>query len=189
MVEQEIIKKCQQGNLAEFAGLYDKYIARIYRFVYFKTSHRETAEDITSQTFIKALKKIKKFNPEKGSFSAWLYRIARNNVIDYYRRRKGAPVSVEAFWAVAARSDFLEKAENSSDMAQIKKAMRKLNSRQKEVVVLRLWHGMPYKEIARALKTSEGACKMAFVRAIKKLKKQVKVWPSQIYGFKWWTTE
>ncbi len=101
--ESQIIGRIQNGNLEEFGKLYDLYIKKIYDFIYYKTGHKQTAEDLTSQTFFKALKsintfKISKIEKETGeknnkilrdtNFSAWLYRIARNTVIDHHRTKK-----------------------------------------------------------------------------------------------------
>ena len=86
--EKKIIKDCKKGDLEKFSGLYDVYIGKIYRFIFYKTSHKETAEDLTSETFTKALKSIEGFSANKGTFQAWLFRIARNTVIDFYRTKK-----------------------------------------------------------------------------------------------------
>src|SRR6056297_2278284 len=86
--ESQAINNCQQGQLDSFNWLYERYIKKIYNFIYYKTMHQETAEDLTSQTFIKALNKINSFDSEQGTFQAWLYKIARNTVIDHYRTQK-----------------------------------------------------------------------------------------------------
>ena len=95
--EQKLIKDCLGGDLKKFGGLYELYIDKIYKFIYFKTHHKETAEDLVSQTFFKALENIKGFDPSKGKFSSWLYRIARNCVIDYYRTKK-AKIDIYDTW-------------------------------------------------------------------------------------------
>src|SRR3990167_9293693 len=76
--ESSYVTKCQAGDTVAFGVLYDYYIDKIYRFVYYKTFVKEVAEDITSDVFHKALVKINSFDSSKGVFSAWLYRIARN---------------------------------------------------------------------------------------------------------------
>ena len=88
MNENEIIIQCKNGNLKNFSLLFDEYKDKIYRFIYFKTQHKETAEDLLSQTFIKALEHINQINIKKGSFKNWIYTIARNNVTDFYRKYK-----------------------------------------------------------------------------------------------------
>ena len=95
--ESQIIARIKNGELNQFGTLYDLYIKKIYNFVYYKTMHKETAEDLTSQTFFKALDNIQRFDETKGSFSSWLYRIARNTVIDYYRTKK-TENNIEDVW-------------------------------------------------------------------------------------------
>ena len=95
--EQEAIERCQRGDLAGFAVLYDSYVKKIYNFVYYKTMHRETAQDLTSQTFLKAVKNIGSFNAAKGSFSSWLYR-QRNLVERFFNR-------IKQFRGIATRYD------------------------------------------------------------------------------------
>ena len=85
--EFAIVQSCQKGSVEDFGRLYDLYIKKIYNFIYYKTHHQETAEDLVSIVFTKALKKINTFD-NSGTFSAWLYRIARNTVIDHYRTKK-----------------------------------------------------------------------------------------------------
>ena len=97
--EKKIIKDCKKGDLEKFSGLYDVYIGKIYRFIFYKTSHKETAEDLTSKTFMKALKSVDRFDTEKGTFQAWLFRIARNTVIDFYRTKKDLK-NIEDVWGL-----------------------------------------------------------------------------------------
>lgn len=71
--ESEIITACKAGDTMPFSELYDQYIEKIYRFIYYKTHHKEIAEDITSVTFMKALERLNTFDPSKAQFSTWLY--------------------------------------------------------------------------------------------------------------------
>ena len=83
------MEKCLDGNLKYFWKIYDRYIDKIYKFVYLKTSNKELAEDIVSDVFISALNNIKSFRlDESSSVNSWLYRIANNKIIDFYRTNK-----------------------------------------------------------------------------------------------------
>jgi DNA-directed RNA polymerase specialized sigma24 family protein len=75
-------------NREQFTEVYDLYASRIYQFIYYKTYHKETAEDLTSSTFLRAFENLHQFNPERGSIGAWIYQIARNLVTDHYRAKK-----------------------------------------------------------------------------------------------------
>jgi len=166
------VDKCRKGNLKAFSEIYSHYIKRIYDFVYFKTCHRETAEDLTSQTFMKALEGIVNFDPAKGSVSSWLYRIARNSVIDHYRKKKQM-VNIEDIWDLASREDLETDLINREGMERIAESLNSLSPDKRAIVIMRVWQGLSYKEISEIMKRTEAQCKMTFYRAIDKIKKQV----------------
>ena len=167
---EEAVKLCQTGKLEKFSFLYDAYIEKIYRFVYYKTHHKETAEDLTSDTFLKALEKINSF--KEGSFQAWLFKIARNTVIDYYRKKKSV-VDIDDVWDLGKSDNILKDLEMKEKLEKVYSSFSKLNSVQREIVLLRIWENMPYKEIAEIVGKKEGACKMIFTRAIGQLKNEI----------------
>ncbi|MBU1203027.1 RNA polymerase sigma factor [Patescibacteria group bacterium] len=169
MEEKQLILNCQNGDSAAFGQLYDKYFQKIYRFIYYKTSHKETSEDLTSLTFSKALEKIQSFDTSSSFFSAWLYKIARNNLIDYYRSNKETTSLEENFMTY----DDKKLEENISQKQELEKITEKLDSlspQQKEIIIMRVWNELSYKEISQIVGKSEGSCKMTFSRAIKQLK-------------------
>lgn len=170
--DAQLVQSCQRGQLDDFAFLYDRYIKDIYRFVYFKTHHKETAEDLTSQTFIKALEHIASFDGEMGSFKSWVYRIARNTVIDHYRARK-ATVDIEDAWDIASGDDIERDAAVREQLSKVQEYLKELDGEQRDIVVMRLWEDMPYKEIAMVLGKSEASCKMSFSRTMAKMRKEI----------------
>lgn len=170
--EQKIINLCQKGKLKEFATLYDIYVSKIYRFCYYKTHHKETAQDLTSETFIKALKGVKQFDASKGTFQAWLFKIARNSVIDYYRSKRSF-VAVEDVWDIGENHDILGSIDTKEQFKKVRQYLSKLSPLQREIIVLRVWENMPYKELAEVVGKSEAACKMVFVRTIKRLREDM----------------
>lgn len=171
--DRKIAKNCQKGNLNEFGKLYDKYIKKIYNFIYYKTHHKETAEDLTSQTFIKALDNIKTFIPSKGSFVSWLYRIARNNVIDYYRKKERGTVDIYDFWGLSSKTDIGYDIDMKEKLSQVKDYLKKLSFEQREIIIMRIWDNLSYKEISEIIKKSEASCKMTFSRTMAKLRKEI----------------
>ncbi|MDD5071297.1 MAG: RNA polymerase sigma factor [Patescibacteria group bacterium] len=170
--EEKIIIKCQAGDLADFGCLYDKYIKKIYDFVYYKTLHKETAEDLTSKTFFKALENINNYSSTKGSFSSWLYKIARNTVIDNYRTEKKT-IDITEIWDLKSDEDIEKDAGNRQQLEEIKKYLDKLKPEQKEIVIMRIWDGLSYREIAAITGKSEAGCKMMFSRTIAILRKEM----------------
>lgn len=172
MDEKQIIEKCQNGDTEKFGLIYDKYVKKIYNFIYYKTFHKETAEDILSQVFFKALNKINSYNPNSGSFSSWIYKIARNQIIDHYRTKKNN-INIEDVWNIEDGSNISLDAENKIKLEQVKKYLSKYSAEQRDIIILKLWEEMSYKEIAEIMGKSEAGCKMMFSRAINKLRQEM----------------
>jgi RNA polymerase sigma-70 factor (ECF subfamily) len=86
--ENEIILNCQKGKTEDFGLLYDLYVKKIYSYFFFRTSSKEISEDLTSICFTKAFEKIHQVDPKKGAFRSWLYQIAKNTLVDYFRSHK-----------------------------------------------------------------------------------------------------
>lgn len=170
--ELQAVKASQSGNPAQFTVLYERYVTKIYRFIYFKTFHRETAEDLTSLTFMKALEHINDFNAAQGNFSAWLYRIAHNTVIDHYRTGK-SNLNLDEVFALAAPQNVAEQAQANLALDKVKAFMQALDQDMQELLLMRLWQGLSYQEIAEITGKSEGSLKMAVSRALKALRRQV----------------
>ncbi|MCU0678942.1 MAG: RNA polymerase sigma factor [Planctomycetes bacterium] len=166
------IKACQTGQTEEFSRLYDAYIRKIYDFIYYKTTHKETAEDLTSVTFMKALEKIYSFSPAKGTFQAWLYQIARHTVIDHYRSKKDA-ADIADIWDLSGNEDLERDLDLRTKLAAVEKYLAKLKVEQRDIIIMRVWQEMSYAEIAAILGKSEASCKMAYSRAISLLRQNV----------------
>lgn len=182
MEDKEIIKRCQKGDLKQFGLLYDKYAKKIYDFVYFKTFHKETAEDIVSNVFLKGLENIKNFDAAKGTFSAWLYAIARNTVIDHYRAKK-THVNIEDVWDLGESEDFAGAIDNKDTLFKVKKYLEKLEPAQREIVIMRVWQEMSYEEIAEALGKSVESCRMSFSRTMAKLRAEMPLLTFVLVGY------
>jgi len=174
MDEAAIIAQCQQGNLERFAELYDAYNKKIYNFIYFRTHHRPTAEDITSTVFFKALQHIASFNSRKAGFSTWLYQIARNTVIDHYRSLKTTN-NIEDAWDLASSTNIERDVDTIRSLEKVQKFLKDVPAQQRDIVIMRVWDGLSHKEIAEVLGISESTSKMAFSRIITKMNKEVLV--------------
>lgn len=170
--EKEIVANCQKGKIDDFSVLYYQYVGKIYKFIYYKVQHRETAEDMTSQTFIKALEKINGFSNERSSFSTWLYTIARNNVIDYYRAKKNDQ-DINDAWDFKDGTDIERDTDLKRKLEKVEVYLKELKPEQREIVMLRVWGDMSYKEIAEITGKSEGNAKMIFFRTIKDMKNKM----------------
>lgn len=162
-LEQRILDEIRRGHRQRFAELYDLYARRIYAFIAARVSHRPTAEDLTSVVFLKALEHLETFR--RGSFSAWLFRIARNSVIDHYRTAKnGAPL--EAAFAVGDGTNLDDDVERRQLLDEVQRRLTALTPIQRDVVTMRVWDDLPYAAIAEIVGKSEPAVKMLFSRAV-----------------------
>lgn len=169
-MEKRLIKKIQAGKKDFFVEIYDLYFEKIYKFVYFKTFHTETSEDITSQVFLQAFEKIDSFDNSR-IFSAWIFTIARNLVTDHFRTNKNH-LDIEDFWDISSQEDVEIDVSNKVLVDEIKKDFSILSSLQREIIILRFWKDLPFKEIASILWKTQASVKMDFKRWIGKLKKK-----------------
>ena len=172
--ERQLVLQAQAGNAAAFGQLYDAYMERIYRFVYFRVEDQQTAEDITSQVFLKAWSNLNRFRFGRTPYLAWLYTIAHNAVIDHYRTRK---VTAALEDVQLSQPDYAEKVENEIDlsveMMSIKAAIRLLTDEQQQVLTLKFIEGLSNNEIARHLGKREGAIRALQMRGLQALAKQL----------------
>lgn len=166
--EQSLLKQVQAGDTTAFGPLYDSYIQDIYRFVSYRVSKKEIAEDLTSQIFLKALEKISSYKVGRGNFRSWLYQITRNSIIDFYRQNK----TTENIEDVILSDN--EKSKNQIEINimyhEVQRYLKKLTQDQQEIIILRVWENLNYTEIASILGKSEASCKMNFSRGIKELR-------------------
>lgn len=169
--EGKIVLDCQKGNWSEFGEIYDSYIREIYKFIYFKTMHKETAEDLTSQTFLKVVEKISGFDANTN-LSAWIYAIARNTVIDFYRAQKG-DLNIEDVWGLEFGESIVDSLVKKQALESVWLYLKNLDQGHREVILMRVWGGMSFKEIAGALGKSEGSVKMEFARSIGKIRQDI----------------
>lgn len=160
------VAKAKAGDVQAFGRLYDTHAKKIHDYLYYRAHHRETAEDLTSKAFMKALEKFSTFDPAKGSFSAWMYRIARNVLVDHYRAERPT-TDIEDVWDALRdpKTDLPRDADARARLKEVEAHLAALPSAQREIVVMRVWDGLSYAEIAEITGKTEAACKMTFSRA------------------------
>ncbi len=174
--EEKLLKEAKSGKSESFGNLYDFYQPKIYRFIYLKVSRKEETEDLTHQVFLSAWQNIKSYNSKGFPFGSWLYQIARNKVIDFYRSSK-PHISIEAISEnIIGGNLILEPAaaEQIIAMEEVRRAISTLTSEQQDVLIMRFIEDMPIKDVATALSKTAGAVKLIQFRAVSKLKRLLK---------------
>jgi RNA polymerase sigma-70 factor, ECF subfamily len=173
--EQGLIDSAKKGNSEAFGQIYGHYHPAIYRFVAAKVSFRHEAEDITHEVFLKAWKSLPSYREKGFPFSSWLYRIARNRVIDHYRTKKVDSdidnVSDEFVRVIDGIEDAID---SLIDFERVKSKLNQLSSDQQDVLILKFVEDMDIPEIAKVLKKKEGTVRIIQHRALNKLKELLK---------------
>lgn len=167
--EQQALAAIQAGQTEQFVVLYDLYIDKIYRFLFFRVHHKELAEDLTSQTFLQAYDKISQYDARKGAFGAWLYRVARNLMIDEMRRKKPTD-NIDQHYDLQDNTNIEADTDQKLTSEAVQKFLATLPEDARELITLRLWDELSYAEIADLTGKTEGSLKMQFSRLIKQLK-------------------
>ena len=172
--ERQLVLQAQDGNSEAFGQLYDAYMERIYRFVYFRVEDQQTAEDITSQVFLKAWSNLDRFQFSRTPYLAWLYTIAHNAVIDHYRTRKVTTALDDVQLSQPDHSELVEhEIDLTVEMKSVKTALQALTDDQQKVLTLKFIEGMSNNEIARHLGKREGAIRALQMRGLQALAKQL----------------
>jgi RNA polymerase sigma-70 factor (ECF subfamily) len=166
-----LVDRAKTGDSEAFAQLYDRYVDTIHRYVYYRVGSRQLAEDLTSETFLRALRRIETFTWQGRDFGAWLVTIARNLVADHF---KSSRFRLEVTTAELVDTDSVEESPEGEVMATftstaLLEAVQRLNSQQQECLVLRFLQGLSVAETARIMGKNEGAIKTLQYRAIRAL--------------------
>jgi RNA polymerase sigma-70 factor (ECF subfamily) len=179
--EEELVKRAQKDPDA-FAKLYDQYYPRIFGYVLRRSANLEAAQDITSETFLKALGKLWQFQWRNVSFSSWLYKIATNEINQYFRKAEyKKSVSLEelqerGFELLSPHDpeseliEAQEKLKQHQDFLEIQGRITRLPAKYQEVIALRFFEKKQINEIAEVLGKREGTIKSLLHRAVEKLR-------------------
>src|SRR3972149_12076926 len=179
----DIVVGAIRGSTGEvFGRLYEQYLPRIFQYVNYRVGDRTTAEDLTSDIFNKALTNFTKFDPGKAAFSTWLFSIARNTVIDYYRKRsreqklknKEAKSGATAFSASPE-----EELSRSEEARKLHDCLSLLKPTEQELISLKFSGEMTNREISRVTGLSESNVGTILCRAVRKLRDEFAGWQDE----------
>ena len=174
MTDEELMLECQKDNLEAFNLLFRRYKKRLYNFSFRFVSDRLSAEEITLDTFMRAYRARKRYQPI-ARFSTWIYSIAINLCRDFSKAKSKDKVISESVYelnlVVESHNNPDERALEGELKRKVMKAINLLPRKQREVIIMSYYEGLTYPEIASILRCSSASVKMAAHRAYLKLRK------------------
>lgn len=176
-----MVARAQDGDTAAFAEIYDRYVDQVYGFVYRRTGHRQTAEDLTADVFTRAYRRLGSFEWQGVDIGAWFMTIARNRVYDHYKSastRFETAVDIAPDGPLTSAPDDPERVASSRDLAKgLGRALENLKDSHREVIELRFVHNLSVAETAEVMDRTVGACKALQYRALRALAAEVEDQP------------
>ena len=169
------------GTAELLGSLYEQYLPRVFQYVNYRVGEVTTAEDLTSDIFNKALTNYTKYDSGKAAFSTWIFSIARNTIIDYYRRRsrerklRGEVQSKDVTFSKSAE----EEASRSEDVRKLHDCLARLTPNERELVSLKFSSEMTNREISRITGLSESNVGTILCRAVRKLRDEFSGWQNE----------
>jgi len=172
-LEDEIlIDRATAGDREAFGELYERYINRVYKHVFYMVNDVDVAQDLTEQTFLRALEAIQRYEKRGIPLLAWLLRIARNLSLNNQRvQRNNSSIRKNSEDAVAASPESCCEAKLNGE--EVRQAVGALEGDQRQVIVLRFMDGLSYADVARVLGKSVGAVRVAQYRALRALRRRL----------------
>ena len=173
--ETTLLSRAARSDPEAIASLYDQYAPRIYSYIYHRLNDPDVAEDLTAQVFLRMIEALDTERGWHSSFSGWLYRIAHNLVIDYYRRRTRAAYSSleDSPNLPAIGGDPYYAATMKLENDILLRAVNELTEEQAQVITLRFLEGLSIAEVASAMDNTDGAIKALQYRAVASLRRLV----------------
>ena len=172
MDNEPLDNKEMQESTDNFEAVYESHTKAIYKFLFWRTKDTHLSEDLTSSTFEKAWTSRESFHG--GSVQAWLYRIARNVLIDHWRKKKELFVDDVDSLAADDRPSTGELLDKKAQLLDLRQALDKLPDEMHSVVTMRFLEGLSCRQVAEKLNLSESNVRVMQYRALKKLKEHLK---------------
>jgi len=158
-------------NPAAFARLYDHYVQPVYRYLYSRIGIVHDAEDLTSLTFIAAYEALPRYR-ERGHFAAWLFRIAQNKLMDYFRGRR-FEAGIDGAEKASEGREPLDNLIQDEELSRLKSLINNLNDSEQDLIQLRYVAELPFAEMAELLGKREDAVRKSVYRLLARLRSQM----------------
>jgi RNA polymerase sigma-70 factor (ECF subfamily) len=168
-----LVAKAKLGKEEAFGSIYNLFFEKIYRFIYYRVSHKEIAEDLAEDVFLKAFSKMSSVQ-DNDSFEGWLYQIARNKVIDYYRDKKQLVDLEEVENTLIYENNIIDVLELKENQKIFLELLKELGADQQMVIKMKFLENLENGQIAQVMKKKEGAIRVIQHRAIAKLQELIK---------------
>lgn len=169
----DLANKLKDGQKAAGNEIYEYFSPKFFKFFLARTLHREAAEDLTQEAFLKIVDKIGQFDEKKGNFSSWIWQIAKNSAKDYYRRNGRKEISVAEFIGKYNVSENRGLTLNDKiDAEKIINSIKDFSEAEQEIFSLHYLSDLTYKEISKITQKPEGNLRVLIHRINQKLKKQ-----------------
>jgi RNA polymerase sigma-70 factor (ECF subfamily) len=170
--DDEVLVRAIAGDKEAFGFLYERYVNRIYTYIYYRTGNKHDAEDLTARVFYRAIEHIGRYHQRGVPFSAWLYRIAHNLVANWHRdRQRRQEVPIDDVVNLQAKLDPPEVAMlNRMDVERMMRVIQSLSQERQELIILKFVQELSNAEIGRIMQRSEGAIKSLYHRTLLSLR-------------------
>jgi RNA polymerase sigma-70 factor (ECF subfamily) len=169
--ERELVERAK-GDPSAFGELYDRYFLQIYRFVYSRVRDQATAEDVTSEVFMKALRGLGRYQDTGRPFSAWLYQIALNAIADKFRAARPAD-DIDDQHDLSDGTSLEEVAAQRDELRRVWQLVERLPHHQRTAMVLKFQEDLKIEDIAATMGKTPGAVKLLIHRGVARVREQI----------------
>jgi len=169
--EHQLVRRAKSGDPDAFARIYDAYVERVYRYIYFRVTDETVTEDLTAQVFLNAWESLDRYQPGDSPYIAWLYTIARNLVIDHYRMKKETINLEDAGHLAVDAPGPDDEVQGRFELQVLRDALQFLTDEQQQVLILRFIAGLSTENVAEIMDKREGAVRALQMRALQTLSK------------------
>jgi RNA polymerase sigma-70 factor, ECF subfamily len=170
-----LVLRAIQHEEAAFAELYERHVVRVYRHIYYMVGNASEAEDLTSQTFLRAWEAIERYQVRGAPFVSWLLRIAHNLGVSHLRSKRESSQLHDGIVDTTMRRDPESSYQQTAEEELVREAILRLREEQRQVIILRFIEDLDYREVAEIIGKSVAAIRVIQHRALNALRKQMKL--------------
>lgn len=173
----DLIRRCQAGDEAAFAALFDQYKNLVYKAAYLMLDSVEDAEDVLQEVFFQVYRSLARFDPTKSKFTTWLYRITVNCCLNQRRKSRSTPLLMDDA-VLSSLTRHGPPDDQKGEEEALQHALARLTEKQRTLVILRYYGDLSYAEIAQVLDIPLGTVRSRLNQAIKALRKKMQAAPT-----------